>query len=120
MTAAWQWAEGGRKGRLLEVYRRWTRYGVVTVPAGFVTDFASIPRLFWTLIPKLGPYNMAAVIHDYLYRTQPDGWTRRMADEVFYDLMREDGVRASRAWTMHRAVRLGGWVNWRRARRAGG
>jgi len=118
MTVAWQWTDDGRHARLLEPYRRWTVFGVVTVPAGFETDFASIPRLFWSVIPKVGRYNHAAVIHDYLYRTQPDGWTRGMADTVFQDLMREDGVCASRAWTMHRAVRLGGWVTWRKCAKA--
>jgi len=35
---------------------------------GFVTDFASIPRPLWWLLPKWGKYGKAAVIHDYLYR----------------------------------------------------
>ena len=38
----------------------------ITVPAGFVTDLASVPRLFWGLV---SPWDVAkaAVIHDYLY-----------------------------------------------------
>ncbi|MCX6553376.1 MAG: DUF1353 domain-containing protein, partial [Acidobacteria bacterium] len=43
----------------------------VLVRAGFVTDFASIPRLFWRLVPPTGdtgnPYGLAAVPHDWLY-----------------------------------------------------
>lgn len=110
---AFQWSSDGRTAELLEPYRRWTRHGVVTVPAGFKTDFASVPRLFWSWIPRTGRYNHAALVHDFLYRTQPQGWTRRMADEVFLDLMREDGVSALRARLMHRAVRVGAWWAWK-------
>lgn len=38
----------------------------VTVPRGFLTDGASVPRLFWKLIPPWGGYGQAAVLHDYL------------------------------------------------------
>jgi hypothetical protein len=39
----------------------------VVVPEGFVTDFASIPRLFWSIAPPYGWYAEAAVVHDLLY-----------------------------------------------------
>ncbi len=26
---------------------------VISVPAGFVTDLASVPRIFWTLLPRM-------------------------------------------------------------------
>src|SRR5690348_11529740 len=39
----------------------------VKVPIGFVTDFASIPRVFWTMLPKDGLYTYPAIIHDFLY-----------------------------------------------------
>jgi hypothetical protein len=39
----------------------------VVVPKGFETDFASVPRVFWTIIPPDGKYTKAAVVHDYLY-----------------------------------------------------
>lgn len=109
-----QWVENGRRAAMLEPYRRWTRFGVVEVPAGFVTDFASVPRALWPLVPKIGPYNMAAVVHDWLYREHPRGWTRAQADAVFYDLMIEDGVSKLRAATMYAAVRAGAWWAWRR------
>ena len=37
-----------------------------TIPAGFLTDLASIPKIFQWRIPKRGPYDCIAVIHDYL------------------------------------------------------
>lgn len=41
---------------------------IVRVPVGFVTDFASIPRLFWAILPPTGTYGKAAVIHDDCYQ----------------------------------------------------
>jgi len=38
----------------------------VEVPAGYVTDFASVPRLLWVLFPQSGRWDKAAVVHDYL------------------------------------------------------
>lgn len=47
-----------------------------TVPAGFVTDFATSPRfLHWLWLPY-GAYTRAAVLHDHLL-TELAGWTRR-------------------------------------------
>lgn len=40
---------------------------VIEVPAGFVTDFATVPRVFWILLPPDGKYARASSIHDYLY-----------------------------------------------------
>jgi len=51
------------------------------VPAGFVTDFASTPRALWSVIPPTGRYQLAAVVHDFLYWDQ--GCTREQADTVF-------------------------------------
>jgi hypothetical protein len=47
---------------------------VITVPAGFVTDFASTPRAIWAVLPPFGTYQLAAVVHDFLYWDQ--GCTR--------------------------------------------
>ena len=49
--------------------------GIVVVPAGFATDFASVPRAFWRLLPPFGEYMLAAVVHDYLYAVGARGAT---------------------------------------------
>jgi hypothetical protein len=38
----------------------------IKVPAGYKTDFASIPRPLWWWISPHGKYERAAVIHDYI------------------------------------------------------
>src|SRR5439155_336163 len=42
----------------------------IEVAIGFQTDFATIPRPFWVILPKCGRYGNASVIHDWLYWTQ--------------------------------------------------
>lgn len=39
---------------------------VITINAEFLTDLASVPRLFWILLPPSGAYENAAVLHDWL------------------------------------------------------
>ncbi len=87
----------------------------ITTPPGFVTDFASVPRVFWWIIPKWGKYGNAAVIHDWLYWRQ-EGRTRTEADAVLYEAM---GVLKVSRWkknVIYRAVRLFGWIAWMRNR----
>lgn len=43
---------------------------IVTVPRWFVTDFASVPRVCWTIFPKSGTHNAAAIVHDFGCRVQ--------------------------------------------------
>jgi hypothetical protein len=99
----------------------------IRVPVGFVTDFASIPRALWSLLPPTGRYGKAAVIHDWLYshRIVDDGITpalvahgarlvdRAEADRVFQEAMRALGVNGATVWTLYTAVRVGGWKPWR-------
>lgn len=90
----------------------------VVVPIGFVTDFASIPRILWNLLPPTGgTYGKAAVIHDYMYRfpTHAPGkpaWTRTDCDLTLRHGMDALGVNRLTRWAIYTGVRLGGWVPW--------
>lgn len=82
--------------------------GVITVPAGFVTDFASVPRGLWNLFPPQGQYSRAAVVHDFLYRcTDVD---RELCDQVFLEAMQLLGVSWLTRRLMFRAVRIWGGI----------
>lgn len=105
--------------RLERDYARPTRVGVVRATVGFLWDGASVPRQFWDLIPPWGAYSGAALIHDWLYATKPDGVRRADADAVFRDLMRADHVPAQQAEIMYHAVRKFGGSAWN-ARTSGG
>ena len=78
----------------------------VTVPKGQTTDFASIPRIFWPILPPVGRYSRAAVVHDYLYRHGL--FTRKDCDLIFLHAMEELNVAKWKRVIMYRAVRLFG------------
>lgn len=97
----------------------------ITVPAGATTDFASVPRLAWTLFPPDGPWLKAAVVHDLLYRTRGTCWwdgfngrtrakpyTRAEADGILREAMQVLGVSAFARGVIWSAVRLGGAGSW--------
>ena len=86
------------------------RIGVTIIPAGFVTDMASVPRGFWNLFPPTGPYAKAAVYHDYLY--QLGSVSRADADREFVEGMRALGVCWITRMAMWAALRLFGWKAW--------
>jgi len=88
------------------------------VPAGTVTDFASVPRVLWNILPPFGKHSRAAVLHDWLYQAAPRRMTRGQADALFCDAMRACGVGWLTRRAMYAGVRVGGGVAWRRYRGA--
>lgn len=102
---------------------------VITVPAGFVTDRSSIPRLPLVYLMVGGKGRRAAIPHDWLYENHghyhgtvdADGdgvfdpespaLTRRQCDAIFYEAVRlTHGPLV--AWTMYLGVLAGGWWRW--------
>lgn len=77
----------------------------VSVPEGFVSDLASIPRLLWSLFPPDGPYQEAAVLHDYLYSIDVPQW---LCDAVFRHVMQFTGVPIWKRILLFWGVRIGG------------
>lgn len=99
---------GGNQFRLTSdlVYASDLLDHVLIVPAGFVTDFASVPRLPFTYLLFGGVGDEAAVLHDFLYE-----WglvSRKLADEVFAEACAVLGVPAWRRGPMWAAVRVFG------------
>ncbi|MEQ1861883.1 MAG: DUF1353 domain-containing protein [Chthoniobacteraceae bacterium] len=98
----------------------------ITVPAGFVTDYASVPGPLQSFAGKIGRQNRAAILHDWLYHTRgiprlgaiPDTLTRAECDRIFRDVMKADGVSWRLRWRMWLGVRLGGWAAWHFGERA--
>lgn len=89
----------------------------IEVRKGFITDLASIPRLFQSLIPQNHRHRGPAVIHDWLYHTAADHcYTRLQCDLVFLEAMKTAGVHFIRRQTMFAAVRVGGWVFFNKSR----
>lgn len=102
----------------------------ITVPAGHMTDFASVPRSLQWLAPSTGKYTLAAILHDYLCDNMRAGYalvrtgtekpvfvTAREADGLFRRVMREEGVGPVQRWLLWSGVRIGAIRN--RHRRPG-
>ena len=82
----------------------------VRVPAGFITDLASVPWFARSIVPRWGRFGAAAIVHDWYYKDQHV--ERDYADLVFYQMMAEDGVWWWRRQVIYAAVRLFGWAAW--------
>lgn len=82
----------------------------VTVPKGFVTDFASIPRAFWSALPTDGPYYYSSVIHDYLYWEQTV--TREEADLILLYSMQDFHIGQVTIDAVYYGVKAGGGSAW--------
>lgn len=78
----------------------------IVIPEGFITDFASVPRLPIVYLAVGNRGRKAAVLHDWLYYTKR--FSRKTADLYFYHALRESGVNWFYARAMYSAVRLAG------------
>lgn len=98
----------------------------ITVPPGFVTDLASIPRLAAAIYPPDGPWVKAAIVHDFLYGThgtgvwkghpagisRPTPYSRAEADDILREAMENRGVGLVTRNVIWSAVRAGGGKGW--------
>ena len=78
--------------------------GLITVPNGFVSDLASIPQCVQSIVSKVGPYDGAAAIHDWLYSIQTT--SKSEADHIFLRVMKASSVKFLLRQTIFWAVRL--------------
>lgn len=94
----------------------WPRYQLmepidiagVHVPASFISNGASVPRVFWSLFPPVGKYFLAAVVHDYVLEDTSVPW--KTATKIFDQALREVGVRTWKRHVMRVSVAIYGLV----------
>lgn len=83
----------------------------VTVPAGFVSDLASVPQVLWSFgLSPADKYTRAAIIHDYLYWTQ--SCTKRQSDNLLAIAMKESDVGWLKSTSVYTGVVVGGQDSW--------
>lgn len=86
--------------RLLKPLVYATKCGIIlVVPEGFVTDFA-------TWIKPRGRYDVASVLHDFLYGIKAG---RPCSDRIFKEAMTRAHCSRARINLMYYGVRLFGW-----------
>ncbi|WP_157830409.1 DUF1353 domain-containing protein, partial [Siphonobacter sp. SORGH_AS_0500] len=91
---------------------------IYTIPAGFKTDFSSVPRPIWPIIPPHGLATIPSIKHDYLYDFQIGEKeigrkrARQEADQAFLRDLIEEGMKPAQARLMYGMVRLFGRPFW--------
>ena len=93
----------------------------ISVPCGFETDFASIPKFVFWLLPWWAKFNKAPILHDWLYHAQAimgKPITRKEADDVFHEAMliefRHHGLGKLMAGIEYWGVRAFAWLAWKK------
>ena len=91
--------------------------GVTYRPRRFITDEATIPRIFWW-IPGFGPDDWveAAILHDWMYVEHDVNAmftvTRRQVDDYMYEAILACGYSRIVAYFAWLGVRIGGKFYW--------
>ncbi len=80
----------------------------LTVPAGFVSDGASIPKILWPILgsPIGNRHLPAAIVHDFLCESATSYEQRVIGDAVFFELLKRCDVPYWRRAAMYCGVRF--------------
>lgn len=91
----------------------------VFVPKNFKTDGATVPRMFWNIIPPWGIYGNAAIVHDklcvskhYYVNGVPKHVDNKEIDKIFLEAMEVSGVNWIRH-VLYAGVRFGDFLGFR-------
>lgn len=94
--------------------------GMIVVPAGTTTDLDSVPRMPLAYMLAKNRTVIGATVHDYLYATgklHGKPITRALADKIFLQAMKDEGVGWFARRVIYLGVRAGGLLAWRRHRK---
>jgi hypothetical protein len=88
---------------------------VYNVPAGFITNFGSIPSVMRPVFNQMGKSLRAFAVHDWIYSQSVDVLEhQRDCDKVLYDLSRADGESWVKAKMINKGLLLGGWTHFKK------
>ena len=92
----------------------------ITIPKGFEWDLSSVPRLFWWVFAPDGDFELAYLIHDYLWKEEKENYTRKFTDnemlkwakvtngtDAFWSFRNFDN------YARYYGVRVFGWLVWK-------
>jgi hypothetical protein len=85
------------------------RYRDIVIPKGYITDGASVPRIFWSIFPpNKAEYLSAAIVHDYLTDIviEKKSITFRSVDNTFRDMLIDLNVNKIEVKVLYWSVRL--------------
>jgi len=85
----------------------------INVYGGWVTDGASVPKLFQNIFSSYGENTIfGAIIHDALYMSE--ALPRDVCDTIFLEILELKGVSLLKRRAMYRAVRIFGGFVWKK------
>ena len=92
----------------------------ITIPEGFEWDLSSAPRFAWSILPPDGDFELAYLIHDYLWKEEKENYTRKFTDnemlkwakvtngtDAFWSFRNFDN------YARYYGVRVFGWLVWK-------
>jgi len=82
----------------------------ILVPAGFVTDYGSIPKVFQNIIEPIGHYAACYIVHDLMYAAEL--FPRSECDWILLCHLQKKGASWLRRNAVYSAVRCGGGFVW--------
>jgi hypothetical protein len=85
----------------------------ILVPAGFRSNWNSVPRALWSFFPPW-EYPEAGIVHDFLYRY--GGVKRSRADSIHRRIMEIGGASFLKRTASYLALRVWGGITWDRYR----
>lgn len=102
----------GMEGKY-EVLENIEYYNGLVVPKSFITDLASIPKLFQGIIGVPEDFDEEGILHDFLYSKYNDyGINKETADKIFYQSLLLNEVDETIAYLMFKAVDAFGRPHW--------
>jgi len=83
---------------------------VIIVPENFLTDFATVPRIFWSIISPIDNHAKAAVLHDWMYEVHYA--KKSECERIFKEALEVLEVKKWKIFCLYWGVYLFGWYKW--------
>lgn len=82
-----------------------------TIPKGYFTDLATVPKVFQWVLPPDGEYKWECCLHDMFYDSVAQGkMDRKLADNIFNEAMKVGKITKWKMLLIYGAVRLFGGI----------
>lgn len=109
--------------RLLKELRiQLSNRSIITIEEGFEWDLSSVPRFLWGMLPPDGDFELASLIHDWLYINKIT--TREFADKEMFlwskavsGTISKSSFRNLDNWMRYTAVKWFGQIVWKKRRK---
>lgn len=94
---------------------------ILAIPAGFVTNFGSIPKALQSFLNKMGHSLLPFVLHDFLYSillnefADFNDYTQEECDDLLFDLGREFGESWCAAVAINTGLDIGGFTCYKKS-----